>query len=135
MAELFIRALLGHLIGDYLLQSKFMALNKSNDNWRGVLTCSWHVLIYTISVCLMIGTSNPLVWLLVFATHWFIDRWSLATYWLRLIHGRTFDAAYISKDKYREFDIAFTSLVYAVVDNTFHLLSLWLIVKYLIMRT
>ena len=131
MAELFILALLGHLIGDYLLQTKHMALNKSAKGWGGIKTCSIHVLIYTTSVCLMLWMFNVWVWLAIFIPHWIIDRWSLASLWLKLIKGRTFEEAYLSKDHYREFDIAFTSLVYAVVDSTFHLLSLWLVIKFL----
>ena len=131
MAELFVLILLGHLIGDYLFQTKHMALNKSAKGWSGVKTCTWHVLVYTASVCLMLWTLNLWVWLAVFIPHWFIDRWSIASAWLKIIKGRTFEAAYLSKDQYREFDIAFTSLVYAVVDNTFHLLSLWLVIKFL----
>jgi len=131
MAELFVLALLGHLIGDYLLQTKNMALNKSAKGWRGIKTCSLHVLIYTASVCLMLWTLNIWIWLAIFIPHWIIDRWSFASVWLKLIKGRTFEDAYLSKDKYREFDIAFTSIVYTVTDNTFHFLSLWLVVKIL----
>lgn len=132
MAELFILALLGHLIGDYLFQTKHMALNKSAKGWSGIKTCSWHVWIYTLSVSLMLWVPNLWVLPAIFIPHWVIDRWSLASVWLKLIKGRTFEAAYLSKDQYREFDIAFTSLVYAVVDNTFHLLSLWLVIKLLL---
>jgi hypothetical protein len=134
MAELFIYALLGHFIGDYVLQTKYMAHNKSvsgwcGPGWSGITTCSIHTLIYTASVCLMMWTFNPVIWILVFVPHWVIDRWSLATPWLKLIKGRTRDAAYYSEDRYREFDIAFTSVVYAVVDNTFHLLSLLVVIE------
>jgi len=131
MAELFIAAFLGHLVGDFLFQTKYMALNKSEKGWSGFKSCTLHVLVYTLSICLMLWTLNPWTLLAVFIPHWIIDRLSLASVWLKLIRGRTFEAAYLSQDKYREFDIAFTSLVYAVVDNTFHLLSLWLVVKFL----
>jgi hypothetical protein len=131
MADLFVLALLGHLAGDYLLQTKAMALRKSQPGWRGAVTCTEHVLIYTAAVCLMLGSDRPLVWMLVFAPHWVIDRWSLASAWLKLIRGRTFAAAYSSTEPYRDFDIAFTSLVYAVVDNTLHLFSLWLVIRFL----
>lgn len=131
MAELFIVAFLGHLVGDYLFQTKYMALNKSGKGWSGFKTCTLHVLIYTVSICLMLWMLNPWNILAVFIPHWIIDRWSLASVWLKLIGGRTFEAAYLSQDKYRDFDIAFTSFVYAVVDNTFHLLSLWLVIKFL----
>lgn len=133
MAELFILALLGHLIGDYLLQTKRMALHKGDKNLKGILACSLHVFIYSVAVCLLLQTANPIVFILVYLPHWIIDRWSLANGWLKLIRGRTFESAYLSSDKYREFDIAFTSLVYAVADNTMHLLSLWLVIKFVML--
>ena len=132
MTELFIASFLGHLVGDYLLQTKHMALNKSAKGWSGFKTCTWHVFVYTVSICLMIWNADAILVLAIFLPHWIIDRWSLASFWLKLIKGRTFESSYLSQDKYREFDIAFTSLVYAVVDNTFHLLSLWLVIKFLI---
>ena len=131
MSELFIAAFLGHLIGDYLVQTKYMALHKSKKNWSGIVTCSWHVALYTLAVCVMLWKFDLFLILAIYIPHWIIDRWSLASVWLRLIKGRTFEAAYLSNDQFREFDIAFTSLVYTVVDNTMHLLSLWLVIKFL----
>lgn len=133
MADLFVLALLGHLVGDYLLQNKYMALQKSGPGWSGALTCTLHVAIYTTAVCMFWWTLDPIVIILVFVPHWIIDRWSLAKPWLKLIGGRTFESAFNSKDKYREFDIAFTSLVYVVVDNTMHFLSLWLVIKFVML--
>ena len=73
---------------------------------------------------------DPAVAALVFVPHWIIDRWSLASLWLKMIRGRTFEAAFNSKDQYREFDIAFTSIVYTVTDNTMHLICLWLVIRF-----
>jgi Protein of unknown function (DUF3307) len=126
MERLFILSLFGHLTGDYLLQSKWMALTKSAKGTRGLLACTSHVAIYTIAVCVLVGTWSPVFALAVFAPHWIIDRWSLASLWLKLIRGRTFEAALANKTEYREFDIAFTAIVYTVTDNTIHLLCLWL---------
>ena len=133
MAELFILAAFGHLIGDYLFQTKAMALRKSDEGPTGIAVCTVHAIVYTIAVCLMIGTLDPLVWVLIGAPHWIIDRWSLGNKWLKLIRGRTFEGAYHATDAYREFDIAFTCIVYTVVDNTFHLLSLWLVIRLFIL--
>ena len=130
MADLFVLALLGHLVGDYLLQTKHMALHKSTSGWTGVLTCTFHVAVYTAAMCVFWWTINPLIIALVSVPHWIIDRWSLASPWLKLIRGRTFEAAFNSTDKYREFDIAFTSIVYTVTDNTIHLICLWLVIKF-----
>lgn len=133
MAELFILALFGHLVGDYFIQTKHMALHKGDKNTRGLIACSSHVLLYSLAVCAFLQTINPPVFLLIYIPHWIIDRWSLANKWLKLIRGRTFEAAYLSTEKYREFDIAFTSIVYTVTDNTMHLFSLWLLIKFAIL--
>jgi len=133
MADLFALALLGHLVGDYLLQTKHMALYKPAPGFSGILTCTLHVAVYTVAVCAFWWTINPLIVALVFVPHWIIDRWSLATPWLKLIRGRTFEAAFNSTDKYREFDIAFTSIVYTVTDNAMHLICLWLVIKFVML--
>ena len=75
---------------------------------------------------LFLWSTNPWVFVAVFVPHWIIDYWSLGLTWLKLIKGRTFEDA---NDK---FDVAFTCLVYAVVDNTFHLLCLWATIRFLI---
>lgn len=133
MAELFILALLGHLVGDYLLQTKYMALTKSKSGYRAALTCTYHVALYTIAVCAFWWTVNPLVAMLIFVPHWIIDRWSLANHWLRLIGGRTFEGAYTSPRRYRDFDVAFTAIVYTVTDNTMHLICMWLVIKFVML--
>jgi hypothetical protein len=129
MSEILIFAFLGHLVGDFLLQSKNMALDKSKKGRLGFWVCTMHVATYTVFVCLMIALVKPSLLSIWFAVsilipHFIIDRYSLAKWWLKIIKGRTFDSAYESKDVYRDFDIAFTSIVYTVVDNTFHLLCL-----------
>ena len=129
MDDLFARLVLGHLAGDYLLQSQAMALNKSLPSWKGIAWCSWHCLVYTISVCLFLWTINPWVVCLIFASHWPIDRWSLGQKWLDLIKGRNFVMAYYSNEQYREVDLTFSCIVYTVVDNTWHVLIMWLIIR------
>lgn len=129
MTDLFAELVLGHLAGDYLLQSKTMAILKSAKGKVGFFWCTLHCLIYTVSLCLFLWTINPLIIVLVFLSHWPLDRWSLASKWLKLIRGRDFVEAYLSAEKFREIDIAFSCLVYAVTDNTLHIILLWLIAK------
>lgn len=125
MSDIFVRILFGHLFGDYMLQGKKMAIIKGEKGIKGVLWCFLHSIIYTICVCLFVWRFEWYVILAVFATHYPIDRWSLGRKWLKFIRGRDFVAAYESKEKYREIDLAFSTLVYAVVDNTIHLFLLW----------
>lgn len=90
-----------------------------------------HVLIYVLTICVFMWRFDFVFGLLVFLSHYPIDRWSLASKWLKLIGGRTFMEAYESKEKYREFDVAFSCIVYAVADNTMHLVLLWFVTKIL----
>jgi hypothetical protein len=125
----FIEGIFGHLIGDYLLQPRWMALGKSTAGIRGVAICTLHALVYTGAVCAMIGTLHPLIIMAVALSHWGIDRWSLGGWWLRLIGGRTAYKASASSEPNRSFEVAFYAVVYVVVDNTLHLLVLWSLAK------
>ena len=119
--------LFGHLAADYLLQTKTMAIRKSEKTREGLAWCLCHCAVYSVCICLSAWEFNLLLFTLVFLSHYPIDRYSLADKWLKLIKGRDFGSAYESKDRYREFDIAFTCLVYAVTDNTMHLVLLYVI--------
>lgn len=148
--------LVGHFVGDYLLQSKQKALTKSVPGWTGLaaclLHCGWYTLAVCTAACLAMGnfwtlepSSKWWMMLMVFATHFPIDRWSLADKWLKMIHGRQLDEVfkeatstsnvpsvawqgteYLLADKTNVANVAtrqaFTALVYAVVDNTLHFL-------------
>jgi hypothetical protein len=130
--------LLGHLVGDYLLQNNWMAQRKQAH----LAPCLVHCVIYTISVCSF--TSFSPCWLLaVLLSHFPIDRWSLADKWLHLIKGRSLTDYFTSghnnipkseKDTENNYLIlrgGFTTLVYVIVDNTFHLLLMVLFQKLL----
>lgn len=132
MSELFIAAMLGHFVGDYLLQSRTMAIRKAEKSWVGWLWCIFHCLIYTTIVCVFLWMFDWQIMLAVFASHYPIDRWSLGSKWLKIIQGRSFISAYKEKQKNWEIDLSFSCLVYTIVDNTLHLVLLWLIIKYML---
>ncbi len=127
MATLFIQAFLGHIIGDYLFQTDYMAFNKKSSGWKGVWACTFHCLTYVVPVCLFLWTSDWLVWLLVFASHWAIDRTKFVAWWMDKVKRLSFKKAE-SAGTFLTATYAFLSIV---VDNTFHFLSLWLIIKFL----
>jgi len=130
MEDIFARIVLGHLTADYLLQSKQTALSKSKKGLRGAVCCAIHCTVYATSVCLFLFRFNLLFFVLVFLSHYPIDRWSLAEKWLKLVKGRSLKEAFGSQDKYREFDVVFSCIVYSVADNTMHLVLLWMITKW-----
>jgi hypothetical protein len=103
---------LGHLWGDYMLQTEYMAMEKTND----CVICWIHCLIYTTVVILFTQIFHPLFLLAVFISHFLIDWFSLGEKWLKLIKGRDF-----TKTNKGSIYVSFSTLVYAVVDNTMHL--------------
>jgi len=60
--------LLVHILGDFVLQSDWMALNKS----KRTIPCLVHVLIYTS--CFLLLTTSWKALLVIGVTHFFIDR-------------------------------------------------------------
>lgn len=154
--------LMGHLIGDYIVQNDWMAANKSAwSDWkniekvwgdakawrdddgtvypkgttpyhnamvdeyvrqcaitqRGHFACTVHCLLYTLSVAACSFWWLPWWGLLIcFAVHWPIDRFRLARLWMERISGqKAFATGPLSP----------WSII--VVDNVFHLLTLFLI--------
>lgn len=151
----FINILFGHLVGDFIFQNKYLAVKKGASNWIAVA----HVSIYTFFLCLF--TTFQWKWaLFVFVSHIAIDRFSLSDKWLKLIKGRDLPDFYYNghfdipiekitpNQNYFEFKLeqglheqhrlnyqilrgSFHSIVYTVVDATFHLLPLYYLYPYL----
>ena len=113
--------LVGHLIGDWLLQNDWMATGKK----QGFVTTAGitHFAIYTAVI--MASAAIPLsgrlfdpftfvaAVLFVFVMHWLIDATSLVEQWMHL---------------FRQTDIP---MVRVMVDQTFHVITLALIAQFL----
>lgn len=71
--------LLAHAIGDYLLQSHWMATEKTKASRAALL----HVLAYSMPFLFFMPSTAA--WLFIVGTHFVIDRWRLARYvvWLK----------------------------------------------------
>ena len=128
---LYLTGMLAHRLGDILFQPKSWAISKSNPGLKGSLVCTAHVLAYTFFIILLWATASPAIFCAIAIPHWVIDRTSLANKWAKIIQGRTFEAAAISTHKYREFDVAFTCIVYKDADEALHRLCLWVVIIYL----
>jgi len=103
---------IGHLVGDYLLQNDWMALNKKAKSWRGELACHVHCLLWTLSVLLCTGWWDLWHFALCYASHYLLDRTSIVEWYVRAINVRRP-----------------LSWLYIITDNTLHLLALYLIAK------
>lgn len=62
-----------HLLGDYVIQSDWMAQNKTKAHWPAFC----HALIYSLPFLLI--ASWP-AWAVIFVTHFFIDRFRVARF-------------------------------------------------------
>lgn len=104
--------LVGHLVGDYLVQNDWMAQNKTKRH----LPCLVHCVLYTLSVWVCTLFVFP-VWALAvtFGTHFLMDRYRLARRFMSISGQESFAAGPLSP----------WSII--AVDNTIHLLTLWVI--------
>jgi hypothetical protein len=66
--------LLAHVVGDYFLQSDWMATNKKDR----FLPCFVHVVTYIVPFLLLTTSAGALA--LIAGTHFAIDHWNLARY-------------------------------------------------------
>ncbi len=73
-------AIIGHLVGDYLLQTDWMALNKKKASWP----CAVHCAIWTVAVCSFADWWTWWVPAVLFATHFTQDRSNVVLWWMRL---------------------------------------------------
>lgn len=71
--------LIAHLLGDYCLQNQWMADNKTKRHAVALA----HVLLYT-SVFVILCTTSWKALAVIGGTHFFIDRYRLAKYWVDL---------------------------------------------------
>jgi len=110
--------LIGHLVGDYLFQNDWMALNKKSWSLKGWAACYVHCFIYSLSVCLFAGWWE---WkfIMVFLSHLALDKTMVVVYYMRWFGS----FKRIIDDKNNPCAI----WAYAIVDNTIHLVTLYVI--------
>lgn len=103
--------LIGHLVGDYLLQNDWMALGKKSSSF----VCAVHCAIWTACVCLAAGL-GLVPFAVLFATHFIQDRTGIVVWWMRLIGQR----------KFMEGPCAPWSII--VVDNVWHIVTIAIVI-------
>lgn len=135
MDDLFARLILGHAVGDYLFQNNKMALRKNMKGGEGHLWCTVHVLIYSVCVCLFLWKANPLVFGVVFLSHWPIDRYSLGLKWSEFYGSISWRKVYEEKKEGWPAQLAFAAPVYIAVDNTMHMILMWVALRALKLLT
>lgn len=132
-AEVLASAIVGHLVGDYLLQNDWMALNKKND----ASICLIHCTIWVLCVSLFSGWifyqnfTGGLIGLILFVTHFVQDHTNVIAWWMRLIGQRKFMQA-------DELDMMTFKIIpglgpwsIIVVDNVWHIFTIWIIWRFI----
>lgn len=133
--------LIGHCFGDYLLQPYKFAFYKKHNDFMGYMMCTAHCAIYKSSIIVPLTflgyPLNPFHIILIFGTHFVIDKYPIIEKWVDFLAIRSWDYAYKTEDggfnlskKVEPLDTVVTSfgaIVYVVCDNTIHILSLVLI--------
>lgn len=113
-------ALIGHLVGDYLLQNDWMALNKKKSS----IACAVHCIIWATCVCLFAGwmefSDSILAWVLLFSSHFIQDRTQLVMFWMTRINRQ---------QAFATGQCAPWSII--VVDNVWHVVQIWAVWKLL----
>lgn len=109
-------AIIGHLVGDFLVQSDAMARDKQLPGWKGRRACLLHAAIWASTVWVFSGFTIER-WgcvLFLLACHYLQDRLALAKAWMR-----AFSPGFM--------DTPFAPWSVIVVDNTWHLVQIWLV--------
>lgn len=109
-------AIIGHLVGDYLLQNDWMALNKKTVPGALVIHCN----LWTLSVCIFAGWANPAAIGILFYTHLLQDGTDLIARWMNLIGQKQF----------RTGPCAPWSII--VVDNVWHIVTIWAVWRFVV---
>ena len=131
-----------HGIGDYFLQTDWQALNKKKPGWLGFWACLKHCIIYSLPF-LFIGSWKAV--LVIFVTHFIIDRTNLVAYLLAIKNnvkkkpvpegkmGWTFPYMYDITNFGFGLERPFTISIwlYIICDNLLHLICNYLAIKFL----
>jgi len=70
-----------HLWGDYITQNDWMATNKTQNTAKGWVACLIHVTLYSLPFLFICSFEAFVV---IFTTHFFIDKFRLAKYLVQL---------------------------------------------------
>lgn len=119
--SLFSWLILGHLVGDWMLQNDWMARNKCLGLSRTALLV--HCAIYTATVVAVIGLADGdygftqllmSSWV-VFLSHWLIDGLQLARHWRKLM--RQSDLAFVQIMSDQTLHVGVLAVLAVIIPN------------------
>lgn len=113
-------AIIGHLVGDYLLQNDWMALNKKAPGMRGSWACTVHSAVWSGCVVLFAGW-NAWAFAALQTAHYWQDRTNVVRWWMT--------RPWKDQTQFVTGPCAPWSII--VVDNVWHIVSLWAVWRFL----
>lgn len=111
--------LIGHLIGDFVLQTDWIAEWKKRPGWGGVAVCVLHASLVTGCVAVCAGWTNPVALALAWLQHFLPDRGALVSRWMNV-------AGHWAPPRERP--------VWALIlyDQLWHVIWLWAIARWIV---
>lgn len=77
ISKIYMEQLLLHLLGDYVTQNEWQAVNKTKNTSLGYVACLVHATLYSLPF-LFLGSMSAFS--VIYISHFFIDKYRLATY-------------------------------------------------------
>ena len=118
-----------HLIGDYITQTDYMAINKT----KSLRIAFLHAIVYTIPFILL--TQSPAALLVILISHAIIDRYRLARYVIfakNYLNDRTLKWEDCDKTGYPSNRPEWLTVwLMIIVDNTLHLTINFIAISYM----
>jgi hypothetical protein len=108
-------AIIGHLVGDFMVQNDWQAANKKTSS----IACGIHAFLWTMCVLASSMWWNPIIAAWLFVTHFGIDRTNFVKRWMEFNGQSQFMTGPLSP----------WSIV--VVDNIWHILTIVACDRYL----
>lgn len=113
-------AIIGHLVGDYLIQNDFIAMNKKSNSFVCAVHCflwSWSVILFGVPWTTNFAFPVVPMFAILFITHFIQDRTTIIRKWMTLI----------GQDQFATGALSPWSIV--VDDNVWHIVTIFAVWK------
>lgn len=118
--------IVAHLVGDYILQSHWMAQNKAKQSFAAAV----HAVSYTLPFLLLTQSIAAIAFIV--GTHFLIDRFRLARFVVWFKNGYAFSGGIVTGTGYKDDVPPWLSVwLLIIADNTLHIICNGVAIAYL----
>ncbi len=101
-----------HFVGDYLFQNDWLA----NEKTKAFFPAFFHAAIYSLPFLFL---TPSVFWWILAVSHFFIDRYRLAVYWIKLVNWN-WNSKNFGYDDQKPLFLSIWLMI--IIDNVFHVL-------------